>query len=57
MGQTECLSGECVMKCPVCDWEIKDKGITVTVGGKPVVVCCEDCAEKLRKKAKSSKER
>ena len=23
-------------KCPVCDWEIKDGGIKVTVGGKEI---------------------
>ena len=38
-------------KCPVCDWEIKDAGIKVKVGGKEIVVCCDDCA----KKAKESK--
>ena len=34
--------------CPVCDWEIKDGGITVKVGEKEVVVCCDDCAEKAK---------
>ncbi len=38
-------------KCPVCDWEIKDGGIKVTVGGKEIVVCCDDCAEKAKKDA------
>jgi ribosome-binding protein aMBF1 (putative translation factor) len=33
-------------KCPVCDWEIKDAGIEVKVGGKVVTVCCDDCAKK-----------
>jgi hypothetical protein len=40
-------------KCPVCDWEIKDKGIKVKAGGKDVVVCCQECADKLTKGAKA----
>ena len=32
------------IKCPVCDWEITDGGIKVTVGGKEITVCCDDCA-------------
>jgi hypothetical protein len=40
-------------KCPVCDWEIKDGGIQVTVGDKAVTVCCDDCANKV--KANSAK--
>jgi hypothetical protein len=34
-----------VEKCPVCDWEIKDGGIKVQVGGKVITVCCADCAK------------
>jgi 2-methylisocitrate lyase-like PEP mutase family enzyme len=30
-------------KCPVCDWEITDGGVKVTVGGTEITVCCEDC--------------
>ncbi len=37
-----------VKKCPVCDWEIKDGGITVKAGGREVTVCCEDCAKKAQ---------
>ena len=37
-----------VEKCPVCDWEIKDGGIKVKVGGKEVAVCCDDCAKKVQ---------
>ena len=33
-------------KCPVCDWEITDGGIGVTVGGKEITVCCDECAAK-----------
>jgi len=35
-------------KCPVCAWEIKDEGKTVKVSGQTVVVCCDDCAEKVK---------
>ncbi|HZV06758.1 MAG TPA: hypothetical protein VE999_16875 [Gemmataceae bacterium] len=35
-------------KCPVCDWEIKDNGIKVKVGGKDITVCCDDCAKKAK---------
>jgi hypothetical protein len=35
-------------KCPVCDWEIKDGGVTVQADGKAVTVCCQECADKLR---------
>jgi ribosome-binding protein aMBF1 (putative translation factor) len=35
-------------KCPVCDWDIKDEGIKVKVGGKEIVVCCDDCAKKAK---------
>jgi hypothetical protein len=37
------------MKCPVCDWEIKDKGVKVKTGGKETTVCCKECADKLAK--------
>lgn len=36
------------VKCPVCDWEITDGGIKITVGGKELTVCCDDCAEKAK---------
>jgi hypothetical protein len=36
-------------KCPVCNWEIKDKGVTVQSGGRSAVVCCAACAEKFKK--------
>ena len=35
-------------KCPVCDWEIKDGGINVSVAGKQITVCCDDCAQKAK---------
>ena len=33
-------------KCVVCDWDINDGGIKVTVGGKEITVCCDECAQK-----------
>ena len=35
-------------KCPVCDWEIKEGGIKVKVGGSEITVCCDDCAKKAK---------
>ena len=35
-------------KCPVCRWEIKDEGKRIKVEGKIVLVCCEDCAAKVK---------
>lgn len=37
-------------KCPVCDWDIEKKGVSVKVGDRVVVVCCDDCAAKVREK-------
>jgi predicted nucleic acid-binding Zn ribbon protein len=34
--------------CAVCDYELDDHPIYVTVGGKTVEVCCEECAAKLK---------
>ena len=34
--------------CAACDYELDGNAITVTVGGRTVEVCCEECAEKLR---------
>ena len=31
-----------------CDWEGKDGGIKVKVGGKEITVCCDDCAKQAR---------
>jgi ribosome-binding protein aMBF1 (putative translation factor) len=36
-------------KCPVCGWEIKDKGHAVKAGKKTVVVCCDDCVKEVEK--------
>jgi hypothetical protein len=33
--------------CAACDCELDGAAIKVTVGGKTVEVCCEDCAKAL----------
>lgn len=33
--------------CAACDCRIEGVGIQVTVGGKAVEVCCDDCARAL----------
>lgn len=40
------------MKCPECGWEIKDGGVKAKVGGKDTAYCCQDCADKAKKKTK-----
>ena len=39
--------------CAACDDELDAGAISVTVGGKTVEVCCQECADKL-KEAQSS---
>ncbi|MGH6645015.1 MAG: hypothetical protein ACRED3_20200 [Bradyrhizobium sp.] len=34
--------------CAVCDCELDADPIQVTIGGRTVEVCCEDCAQSLR---------
>lgn len=34
--------------CAACDYELDDTRIQVTIDGRTVEVCCEECAEKLR---------
>ena len=34
--------------CAACDCELDGSAIKVTIGGKPVEVCCDDCAVKLK---------
>lgn len=34
--------------CAACDAELDANPITVTLGGKAVEVCCDDCATKLK---------
>lgn len=34
--------------CAACDCALDANFIKVTIGGKTVEVCCEECAQKLR---------
>ena len=34
--------------CAACDGELDENAIKVTIGGRDVEVCCEECAQKLR---------
>ena len=34
--------------CAACDYPLDENAIQVTIKGKVVEVCCEDCAQKLR---------
>ncbi len=34
--------------CAACDYPLDGNAIKVTLGGRIVEVCCEECAEKLR---------
>lgn len=34
--------------CAVCDYALDDNAIQVTIGGRVVEVCCDECAQKLR---------
>jgi hypothetical protein len=34
--------------CAACDYPLDDHAISVTLGGKTVEVCCDDCACALR---------
>ncbi|MDI9239822.1 hypothetical protein QLQ15_13000 [Lysobacter sp. LF1] len=34
--------------CAVCDYPLDENAVAVTIGGRAVEVCCEECAQKLR---------
>jgi hypothetical protein len=34
--------------CAACDCELDAHSIKVTIGGRAVEVCCDDCAQKLK---------
>jgi hypothetical protein len=45
------IQKRCIMEtktCPVCEWEIKDAGITIKAGGGEITICCDDCARKVK---------
>jgi hypothetical protein len=37
--------------CAACDYPLDHNAIEVTIGGRTVEVCCEECAQKLREAA------
>jgi hypothetical protein len=37
-----------VRTCAACDCKLDANSIKVTIGGKTVEVCCDECAEKLK---------
>ena len=42
--------------CAACDCKLDAEAIEVTIGGKTVEVCCEECADKLREAQASAKQ-
>lgn len=34
--------------CAACDYPLDENAISVTIGGRTVEVCCDDCARALR---------
>ncbi len=40
--------------CAACDYPLDGNAIQVTIGGRTVEVCCEECAQKLREAAAKS---
>jgi hypothetical protein len=34
--------------CAACDYPLDENAIAVTIGGKTVDVCCEECGQKLK---------
>jgi hypothetical protein len=34
--------------CAACDYKLDENAIKVTIGGKAIEVCCEECAQKLK---------
>jgi hypothetical protein len=34
--------------CAACDYELDANAVQVSIGGKTVEVCCEECARSLR---------
>ena len=43
--------------CAVCDYALDGNAIEVTIGGRTVEVCCEECAQKLREATASQQQR
>lgn len=36
-----------ITTCAACDCDLDETSITVTIGGKAVELCCDDCAKAL----------
>jgi hypothetical protein len=34
--------------CAACDYKLDENAIKVTIGGRAIEVCCEECAQKLK---------
>jgi hypothetical protein len=34
--------------CAACDYKLDANAIKVTIGGRVIEVCCEECAQKVR---------
>jgi hypothetical protein len=34
--------------CAACDYPLDENAISVTIGGRTVEVCCDDCARALK---------
>ncbi|MFL6548239.1 MAG: hypothetical protein ACJ8OJ_06055 [Povalibacter sp.] len=43
--------------CAACDYPLDENAIEVTIGGKVVEVCCEECAQKLREASATEKQK
>jgi hypothetical protein len=45
------MEGDAIVEttCAACDCKLDDNPIKVKIGGKTVEVCCDECAQKLRK--------
>jgi hypothetical protein len=41
--------------CAACDYPLDDNAIQVTIGGRTVEACCEECAQKLREAGEAAR--
>jgi hypothetical protein len=41
--------------CAACDCTLDANAIKVTIGGKTVEVCCDECAQKLKRRSPASR--
>jgi hypothetical protein len=40
--------------CAACDGELEASAVEITIGGRAVEVCCDECAVRLREAAGQS---